>query len=128
MLERLDMSALGKKLRRQEGGRVAFWCPGCETAHDVGIEAPATVIWGFNGNGDAPTFTPSVLLQTAMWEPPVTPQNIEEWKRAPWNQVKVNKVCHSFVTDGRIQFLSDCTHKLVGQTVDLPDFDRERKA
>lgn len=30
-------------------------------------------------------------------------------------------VCHSFVTDGRIQFLSDCTHSLAGQTVDLPE-------
>jgi hypothetical protein len=32
-------------------------------------------------------------------------------------------ICHSFVTDGRIQFLNDCTHSLAGQTVDLPDFD-----
>ena len=31
------------------------------------------------------------------------------------------RVCHTFVTDGRIQFLSDCTHALAGQTVDLPD-------
>ena len=29
--------------------------------------------------------------------------------------------CHSFVTDGRIQFLADCTHPLAGQTVDLPE-------
>jgi hypothetical protein len=31
-------------------------------------------------------------------------------------------VCHSFVTDGRIQFLEDCTHELAGQTVDLPEW------
>ena len=30
-------------------------------------------------------------------------------------------VCHSFVTDGRIQFLGDCTHDLAGHTVELPD-------
>jgi hypothetical protein len=30
-------------------------------------------------------------------------------------------VCHSFVTDGRIQYLGDCTHAMAGQTVDLPD-------
>ena len=30
--------------------------------------------------------------------------------------------CHTFVTDGRIQFLGDCTHALAGQTVDLPDW------
>jgi hypothetical protein len=29
------------------------------------------------------------------------------------------------VTDGRIQFLSDSTHKLSGQTVDLPDWPLE---
>jgi hypothetical protein len=32
----------------------------------------------------------------------------------------VDRVCHSFVVDGRIQFLGDCTHHLAGQTVDLP--------
>lgn len=30
-------------------------------------------------------------------------------------------VCHSFVRDGRIQFLADCTHAMAGQTVDLPE-------
>ena len=34
----------------------------------------------------------------------------------------IDTVCHSFVTDGRIQFLGDCTHSLAGQTVDLPEF------
>jgi hypothetical protein len=34
-------------------------------------------------------------------------------------------VCHSFVTDGKIQFLSDCTHALAGQTVALPDWPTE---
>jgi hypothetical protein len=33
------------------------------------------------------------------------------------------KRCHSFVTDGRIQFLGDCTHHPVGQTVPLPPWD-----
>ena len=29
-----------------------------------------------------------------------------------------------FVTDGKIQFLGDCTHALAGQTVDLPDMEK----
>ena len=33
--------------------------------------------------------------------------------------VFVCSVCHSFVTDGKIQFLGDCTHELAGQTVEL---------
>ncbi|MCZ4340562.1 hypothetical protein O4H52_03015 [Sphingomonadaceae bacterium G21617-S1] len=31
-------------------------------------------------------------------------------------------VCHSFVRNGQIEFLSDCTHALAGQTVPLPPF------
>jgi hypothetical protein len=34
---------------------------------------------------------------------------------------RFGSVCHSFVTDGRIQFLGDCTHALANQTVELPD-------
>jgi hypothetical protein len=29
--------------------------------------------------------------------------------------------CHSYVRDGKIEFLNDSTHKLAGQTVPLPD-------
>lgn len=29
--------------------------------------------------------------------------------------------CHSFVTDGKIQFLSDCSHAKAGMTIDLPE-------
>lgn len=102
------MSALSKKLRSASGGRVMFWCPGCDGAHIITVEdAPNRQgpIWGYNGNPDAPTFTPSILVQGSM-------------RRGPIN-------CHSFVTDGKIQFLSDCHHALAGQTVDLPDFDEE---
>lgn len=50
--------------------------------------------WTFNGNYDKPTFSPSVL-------------------------VTGGHRCHSFVQGGHIQFLSDCTHALAGQTVEL---------
>jgi len=56
--------------------------------------------WTFNGNDEAPTFSPSLLLNGQ--NPP--------------------RICHSYVTDGRIQFLGDSTHALAGQTVDLPDY------
>ena len=35
-------------------------------------------------------------------------------------------ICHSFVTDGKIQFLSDCTHGLAGQTVELSEIDEDK--
>jgi len=43
-------------------------------------------------------------------------QASEEFKE--W---RTERICHSFITDGKIQFLSDCTHHLAGQTVDLND-------
>ncbi|MEO7016286.1 MAG: hypothetical protein ABI067_07055 [Leifsonia sp.] len=31
--------------------------------------------------------------------------------------------CHSFITDGKIKYLSDCNHHLAGQTIDLPKIE-----
>lgn len=76
--------------------RWLIFCPGCECAHAVDKG------WSFNGNFDLPTFKPSILVNRGKANP-------------------TKPVCHSFVTDGRIQFLGDSTHALAGQTVDLPD-------
>jgi hypothetical protein len=31
-------------------------------------------------------------------------------------------VCHHYIIDGQIKFLSDCTHELKNQTVELPEW------
>jgi len=117
------MSAFGTKLRKLEGGKVSYWCPGCDMAHVLTVEpGQPGPCWGFNGDPDAPSFSPSVLVRYDHWVPPVTHENLAEWKRAPWVQHKVTDICHAFVTDGQVQFLIDSTHKLAGQTVPLPDF------
>lgn len=103
-------------LRTLEGGRLGFRCPGCNQMHAVNVGPGG---WGFDGDHARPTFTPSVLVRGTYWEPAVTAENMEEWRRAPWPQHPVERVCHSFVTDGQIQFLGDCTHALAGQTVPL---------
>ncbi len=98
----------GVKLHRSEPSEqvpnpdsVVFLCPGCGIPHNVIIDASAgRSCWTWNGSLDAPTFTPSILV----------------------TGTKGDRRCHSFVTDGRIQFLSDCDHALAGQTVDLPEF------
>lgn len=84
-------------------------CPGCGMLHAPGVRAgsrPDFKVWGWNGSLDAPTFTPSILVTCEGYGP--------ENKRV---------VCHSFVTDGRIQFLGDCTHALAGQTVQLEEWN-----
>lgn len=116
------MSALGSKLRRLEGGLAAFWCPGCNAAHQLRIEGQHA--WGFNGDGDRPTFTPSVLT----WGKARFLTDEESEVIRAGGKVDVPDFrCHSFVTDGRIQFLSDCSHDLAGQTVDLPDFPTDEQ-
>lgn len=100
-----------------------FWCPGCDGAHAVYTALPGRPCWGFNGNVERPTFTPSLLVTWDHWVPPATPENPN-----PGPQTKVHDVCHSFITDGRIQFLGDCTHKLAGQTVEIPPWPSDHMA
>ena len=112
------MSAFGSKLRKGEGGMLLFRCPGCNTAHQIRVDPAFGPAWGFNGDADKPTFTPSVLVRG-------TAQITDEQRDIIMAGGRVEPapfVCHSYVTDGRIQFLGDCTHALAGQTVDLPDW------
>lgn len=80
-------------------GIMHLWCPGCDRAHPMHV-APRPVAWDWNGSLEAPTFSPSLLVYPHPGQPR----------------------CHSFITDGRIQFLADCEHALAGHTVDLPDW------
>jgi hypothetical protein len=70
-------------------------CPACEYGHffDLG--------WTFNGDLEKPTFSPSMLVYGGH----NTPR------------------CHSFVREGRIEYLSDCEHSMAGKTVDLLSVD-----
>ncbi|WP_145201437.1 DUF6527 family protein [Sphingobium sp. B2] len=92
--------------------RLAFRCPGCNAQHVCSVNGANT--WQWNGSLDLPTLSPSVLIT---YNGPDAGQDRGDGKNAP------PAVCHSFVTDGRIQFLTDCTHALAGQTVDIPEFD-----
>lgn len=103
------MSLLSNKLRSVADNGLMFWCPGCDGAHRIAHGAGSGPRWGWNGDVDRPTFTPSVLVR---YDGPDAGRD-----GAP------PTVCHSFVTDGRIQFLGDCTHALAGQTVDLGDWN-----
>lgn len=103
------MSLLSNKLRSVADNGLVFWCPGCDGGHRIAYGEGSGPRWTWNGDAERPTFTPSVLVRYDGADagrdgaPPT--------------------VCHSFVTDGRIQFLSDCTHALAGQTVGLGDWN-----
>jgi hypothetical protein len=82
---------------------VLFDCPGCGFLHAVRVDGKSRPNWAWNRSLEAPTFQPSVLVSWEMHGKP--------------------RICHSFVTDGRIQFLGDCTHALANQTIDLPNIE-----
>ena len=73
----------------------------------IGGTRAGTPNWTWNGSVDKPTVKPSVLTRGGSDETGV------------W----IEHVCHSFINDGRVQFLSDCTHEFAGKTMDLIDVD-----
>lgn len=82
-----------------------FVCPGCKISHRIPLGKDNPKRWKWNGSVDSPTLSPSILITT--------------------NWGDRNDICHSFVRDGKIQYLDDCTHHLAGQTIDLPDIAAE---
>lgn len=78
-----------------------LWCPGCEKLHRIVTwRADGVGVWSFQGSDDRPTISPSILVTGGV----------------------DNRRCHSFVRDGRWEFLDDCTHPLAGQTVAMVPF------
>ena len=94
---------------KQNDELLRFRCPGCNREHAIQSGSDTGPNWFWNGSLDKPTFSPSVL---------VTYEGSDAGRDgAP------PAICHSFVTDGRIQFLGDCTHSLACQKVDLPPWE-----
>jgi hypothetical protein len=73
-------------------------CPACKVRHVLNDK------WDFNGDYNKPTFTPSLDYTGGRY-------NRDE------SYTKLH--CHSYIKDGKIQFLNDCSHDMKGQTVDL---------
>lgn len=112
-------------------GSVGHWCPGCQSGHEITVapEASANLPrWTFNGDYERPSFTPSINIR-------VNPREHKHY------QPDIASMCHYFIkrggelrdrrvlVDGKppdanksyIDFLPDCTHKLKGTVVELPD-------
>lgn len=85
-------------------GRYIFYCPGCKFCHAIDTDPSKPKAWGFNGNMEKPTFTPSILVTYTT------------------GAGEKEMICHSFIVDGVWQFLNDCTHELAGQNVPMVDW------
>jgi hypothetical protein len=81
---------------------IAWYCPGCKYEHAVTINPEKNSLgagWNWNRNLYYPSFTPSVRCYSDY-------------------NARITG-CHCFITNGKIQFLSDCQHELAGQIVDM---------
>ena len=75
-----------------------FFCPGCECSHWVRMRGKEPC-WTWNSDRVVPTIAPSIKVESGNADGPTC--------------------CHLFIRDGKIEFLSDCTHRLAGQTVPM---------
>ncbi|EBS8537962.1 hypothetical protein CFK04_19585 [Salmonella enterica] len=91
---------------------MSFMCPGCGLRHVVNVDGAPGPRWSWNGSFEKPTFTPSVLVTG--FKPSDDPYESDDATKDK------SFTCHSFVTDGNIQYLNDCSHELAGTTVSLP--------
>jgi len=110
--------------KRPDNG-ISFLCPGCGHTHAVRTDKTGTPTWHWNGSLEAPTLSPSLRVRSghhAEGKPASECDLCAEDAR--YGDGPMCSVCHSFVRDGRIEFLSDCTHALAGQTVDLPEVEQ----
>lgn len=97
-------------------GVLSFYCPACGHSHSLPIAGEYTGpgdTWSWNGDVEAPMFTPSVKA----WYPRYDDDDKPAGKY----------ICHSFVgcngaKPGQIAYLGDCTHALAGRVVDLGRF------
>jgi hypothetical protein len=91
------------------------WCPGCGGGHEiaVGEKNSSGAEWQFNNNLASPSFSPSINIRSGRYaDPNYTGGG--------------GRICHYFITDGKIIYCSDTTHALSGKTVDLPDIPENK--
>jgi hypothetical protein len=85
-----------------------FYCPGCDCCHAFITARPPGeegFVWTFNRSLENPTFSPSLLVQSP---------GHKESGRPPIR-------CHLYLKNGRIEYLTDCSHALAGITVDMKE-------
>jgi hypothetical protein len=82
-----------------ELGGYLVYCKACKTHHLFDKR------WTFNGDFEKPTFSPSMLSYG----------NKDRGGSLPR--------CHSFVRNGKIEYLNDCEHEYKGQTLELEDIE-----
>lgn len=105
-----------------------FFCIGCNEMHRVPVFGNG---WSFDGDIDRPTLRPSILVRSGHYSERHKEGDVcwctfkdSKGERSVFSCVR----CHSFVTDGKIEYLGDCSHQMAGQTVELPNYFYENNS
>lgn len=107
---------------RISGNMILYWCQGCEEAHSIRYGAEET--WQWDGNRENPTFSPSVLIRSGHYcttHKPGGPCWCTYRDRLGKPAHFKCQQCHTFIRNGMVEFLPDCSHQYAGQTLPLPD-------
>ena len=96
------MGEIKGKLHHFSQDSYGIWCPACQQGHSFNTKRGG---WTWNDDWFKPTIQGSLGLRDKDGNKPY--------------------VCHSIITNGKIEFLSDSQHELAGQTVELPDFPKD---
>lgn len=91
-------------------GYFIFNCLGCKCDHFVNTNPEFGTCWEWNGSLEKPTVSPSILVGANL---------------AILDGSYKVKRCHSFIRDGKIQYLNDCDHELAGKTIELPNYSTD---
>lgn len=91
----------------------------------IKVTREGTGKWTWNGDTEKPTIKPSVLTTSGHFADGFK-QGDSCWctyYAANPDDAPTFKCyrCHTWINDGKAQFLDDCSHELVGQTLDLLD-------
>jgi len=105
-------------------GVFGFKCPGCGETHIIYTD-PANPsknkeksVWAFNGDLNNPTFSPSIMYRTGHY---IDDLNEEQKAHIMEQEEKYRGIiCHSTVTSGFINILSDSTQS-ANQTLELKE-------
>jgi hypothetical protein len=99
------------KIKKVKNNSFMYFCPGCGNYHTVVIKPNVNqsgASWDWNKSFSQPTFTPSILEKIEFTGGRKTPI-----------------ICHHFVREGKIEYLTDCTHFKKGQNVEMVDIRNE---
>lgn len=90
------------KVRVRKDNNFIIYCPACKKEHAFNKS------WGFNNDFDKPTVDSSLLVN-----------GYDE-------ELCVDFRCHSFIKEGTIIYLGDCTHDMKGERIPLPECEEPK--